>query len=91
MNKEEVLSTLEIYLSLNAGDKRLVTSVKKSIDELFESYSAIIPLESLSVNELKQKREALVNGLNNKFIPEAIKPYKKDKIAKIEKRLEDLT
>lgn len=62
MNKEEVLSTLEIYLSLNAGDKRLVTSVKKSIDELFESYSAIITLESLSVNELKQKREALVNG-----------------------------
>lgn len=91
MEKEEILSSLEIFLSVNSGDKRLITSLKKSIENLFDSYSANVPFESLSINELREKRDRLLKNLNNIFITDAVKSLMKKKIVLIEKRIEDLS
>ena len=91
MTKDEVLNSAKIFLEINGQDKRLVTSLKKSLEALFENNETKIPFESLAVAELNDRRNRFEKAQTNKFISDTAKEAMKKAIFKIENRIKDLS
>ena len=91
MTKEDVLNSLEQFLVLNSEDKRLVVSLKKSLEKLFEKYEANIPFKSLSISELKERIGTLSRSLEKNSLPESARVPASNLIKRFEQRIKELS
>lgn len=91
MTKDEVLNSTKLFLEINGQDKRLVTSLQKALEAMFSDNKTSIPFESLSIAELKERKNRLERAQTNPYIAGDSQEYVKKSILKIDRRIKDLS